>query len=285
VKKVLVVGNTSILAERIILLLKKQGYYIKTAGRNGNPDYYIDMTQNITGAYEAFDVIINCVACFNNNDPIQCELINSIGLIKIALLAQKVGCSHLIDISSIFTYDHPHNKYFDFYGISKNHGSQYLQLLQKRNGFNYTTLKLPQIYDELGKQAIHQSMFYRIIKLAKLGQEIIFYGNKDVVRNFMFIDDVAMIIEKIIKLSIFGIFDCIHPDSYKLSEIAKIACEIARQPCKITFDKSKENIPGYYIPKDAPIYKIIGYYPETDLYTGISKIYDNMEDVNGKRVG
>lgn len=281
IMNILVVGSSSMVGKRVIKRLKKNEVNnVYTAGRDENDaDIFIDlqkMEPKIMSNNLNVDVIIHCAASFSGDDVDGCiknGIINTIGTIRIAELAIKLKCKKIIYVSTIFSYKHVDNEYYGSYGISKKHGAEYLELICRNAGINFIELLVSQIYDEYGEAKKHQSFFYNIIDKASRGEEITIYGNLDATRNFLFIEDLVAIIERIINKKKIGKFYCCFPRSYKISEVAKVAYSVFGNSGKVNFDLTKDRLKKVYIPSDYDnLYNSINYTPQTDLFKGISLI-------------
>lgn len=279
--RVLIVGNTSMVGKRLIYRLKNVCELI-TAGNDKNADIYLDLSSSQIDSFnfpDKVDVIVYCSASFGGNsidEMINNEIINSLGTLLIGRLALDTSCKHIIYLSTISVFNHPENQYFNSYGLSKKHGQENLEYFCSQMNIGYTALLLTQLYDEWGEARRHQPLFYHMLEQARMGFDINIYGKNDVNRNYLFVEDVAEIIARIIKKRLFGIFPCIHPNSYPISKIAQMMLEVFARGGRINFLHDKPDIPTVYIPKDLSIYSLINYYPQVDLSEGIMKIKQNM---------
>lgn len=286
--KVLIVGNKSIVGQRLCRDLSKE-HIVKTTGRTGNPDIYLHLDlpnyrEEVGRINEEFDVVIHCAASFRGNDiedSIDNEMVNSVGALIVGFLAEKVKCKHLIYISTIFTYDVPENGYFGSYGLSKRHGQENLEFMCKRSGIGFTALMPSQIYDEHGLSRKHQPLFYHIIDCALDGRDISFFGSINPVRNFLFVGDLSNIIAKLVNKPIPGTFPCVFPVSYTVSEMAQTAYSVFGTEGQVFFRHEMKDLPTTYIPDDTRLYQLIGYTPHTDLKSGMLKIRNNMINALG----
>jgi len=64
--KILVLGHTGMAGHMITAYLGRQGHQIYTAGRNADPDFYLDVlnTASINNIFQKsldFDYVINCI--------------------------------------------------------------------------------------------------------------------------------------------------------------------------------------------------------------------------------
>jgi len=280
-KSILIVGNTSMLGKRLIARLSGENRVV-TAGRNEKADLFFDLEEGPQAVPDDFrcDVLVHCAASFEGDNlpgAIENERINSLGAFYVANLAKGTSCKHLIYISSISAYRHQENEYYGSYGISKSHGEDNLELSCRLLNICFTSMRLSQLYDEFGEARRHQPMLYDLIDKVSRGQDIVFYGTKDRVRNYIFIDDVVTVVEKIIDTGLTGAFPVIFPRSYTFTQIAEIAYEVFRTKGGISFLKDKPDIKSVYIPPLPDLYSHIGYVPETDLRSGLSLIRDNFD--------
>lgn len=272
--KILITGNTSIVGKSLIKKLKEKNHTLYTLGRNSQADIYMDLSSdenwnNIDN--QEFDLIIHCAASLGM-DSVNNVKTNVLGSLKVIDIAIKSKCKKIIYISTIFTCDELENEYYNSYGISKKFAGEYLSFLCKENDIAYLELLPSQLYDDKGLQIKHQQMFYFIISQASKANEIVLYGNRDVLRNYLFLEDFINIISNCIEKNVRGKYFCCHPKSYKLSEVVKIAYEVFKKPLKYKFDKTKDNIKSVYLPKNNELYELIGYYPKVDLREGIELI-------------
>jgi len=281
--RILITGNTSALSKRLFNYFSLDHEVLLT-GRDGNADIYLDLLEidNIpTELPETIDIIIHCIASFKSNsiiDAMENELINSVGTFKIMHIAHETKCKHIINISTLSVYDHEDNDYFGSYGLSKRHGQENLKYFCEKHNIQFTTLLLSQIYDEKLEFIKHQGMFYRMIENAKRGKNIEIYGSKDPFRNFLHVLDLIKIIELIIQYQITGEYNCVSPNSYRLSEVAEIAFKVFNMGGSVVFLRNKDDIGNLYIPSDSTLYELIKFKPEIDLQQGIQMLQKEYEE-------
>ena len=195
---------------------------------------------------------------------------NSIGCLRMAELALATRCRHVVYLSTISTYEHPDNQCFGSYGLSKRHGQENLAFACRHSGIGLTTLLPSQLYDELGEARRHQPLLYHVLDCARDGKAVTLYGKKDPYRNFLFVEDLVSIIEQVVLQGLTGNFDCVHPKSYRISEVAQIAFDIFGKGGSVQFDGTKSDLPTLHIPAAGELYDRISYTPQTDLRSALS---------------
>lgn len=268
------------LGRRVIGRLSAQ-HQIISAGRKGNPDVQMDLKDEnpLLAPGVTCDVLIHCAASFENDTVAGAyanERVNALGAFHAATLAEHFHCKHMVYISTIFAYQNEDNQYNGSYGISKAHGEDNLALCCRILKIGYTCLRVSQIYDEQGESRRHQPFFYHIIDKAMRGEDILFYGTKDRLRNYIFVEDVVSVIERIISSGIVGTYPLIFPRSYTLREIAETAYKVFQKPGRIAFLREKPDIPGVFIPPVSDLEAKIAFTPQTDLDKGMSLIRDYL---------
>ncbi len=280
-KRILLIGNSSMLGRRIISKLSVNNQ-IFTTGRNDRADVFFDLEHGVSDLPPDLQcsVIVHCAASFGDDTlegAIKNELINGLGAYHVAKLAVQVKCEQLITISSISVYNHPENEYFGSYSLSKLHGEDILSHYCGISNIQFLSLRLSQMYDETGEARRHQPMFYQIVEKAMHGENIVFYGKKNPLRNFIYVGDVVTIIEQSISKRIGSIFPVVFPESYTLTQISEIAYDVFQKAGRISFLEEKNDIKSIYIPPISKLFALIGYTPDTDLRNGISLIRKSYE--------
>lgn len=251
-------------------------YFVRTTGRIDDTDIFFDLIVDSEPDIEgSFDVIIHCAASFSGNsvdDMLQNEQVNALGAIRVCRLAERVGCQHILYLSTTSSYDVPENGYFGSYGLSKRHGQENIEFFCRRNGLAFTSLLPTQLYDESGEARKHQPFLYHILDSAAAQRSVCLYGSNDPLRNFLFVEDLVKIIELVIEKRVEGVFSCAHPRSYRLSEIVEMAFAVYGGLAKFEFLPEKPDVPTVYFPREDTLYRALNYFPETDLRAGMEMI-------------
>ena len=274
--KILINGHSSMIGRRLAQRLS-EAHDVATMGRRAGATFVFDMVGGNSSVPEVGrqDVIIHCAASFNSDSVdgfIANELVNAIGALRMAQIAAASRTSHLIYLSTIFSSDHPNNQYFGSYGLSKRHGKENLEQVCRVLDIGLTTLNLSQVYDESGEAAKHQPFLYKLVSAARSGMDFTIFGKSDPERNYIFVDDVVNIIERVVNERLLGEFSCVFPRSYLISEIAAIAYEVFGCGGQARFDSSKPSLKSTHIPADYRLYDQLGYHPDIDLRTGLMRI-------------
>jgi GDP-L-fucose synthase len=151
---------------------------------------------------------------------------------------------------------------------------------QYNTNYNYIIpCNLYGIGDKDGEKNSHfvTSLIKKIYEANKNGEDnIILFGDGTPLRQFMYSDDLAYIINQILEKNIYENFNVATNETYSISEIADIALESCdSKNLKIFYDKTKPN--GQFR-KDISIDKLKSLLPDfepTSLNVGIKKVYKN----------
>ena len=121
-------------------------------------------------------------------------------------------------------------------------------------------------------------MLYRMLERARTGNEIVLFGSRDVLRNFLHVDDLTEVIARVIDNSVTGRHPCISPWTHPLSEVAQLAFAAFDQPEKIIFDRSKPDIPTVHVPPVTSLYDRINFKPIITLEEGFRRYSRCIKD-------
>jgi len=278
--RVLIVGSRSMVGKRLQRRLGPS-FSVKTAGRGNTADLTFDLAAPFVPPADAgtFDVVIHCAGAFGANtldEAVRNETINAVGSLRVAELAHAVGCHHLISVNSISIYNHPENQYFGSYGLSKKHGHENLLWGCEQLGIGYTSLLVSQIYDEYGEARRHQPLLYHIVDCARSGAEVVLFGRVSPRRNFIFIEDVAAVVQGVIEQSVLGTFAVLASESPTLVEVAETAFRVFGTLPRIKRLTDKPDPQTIHLPDDRRIYDRLGWHAATTLESGLALVRDHV---------
>jgi nucleoside-diphosphate-sugar epimerase len=276
-KQILVIGANSALARSIIPLLANN-YGVITAGRKGC-DIYCDISKEFN-IPEGVEIVVNCAAAFGgdgDDDIIETEATNVAGILNICVAIRRAGVKHFINISSMSAAHDKTSPYYSIYAIAKKQGDEIAEFYCGLNNIPLTILRPTQIYGSSGQFASHQPFFYHIIDKAQKGEDITIYGQNDALRNYIYNDDIAEIIRRVVDKQVTGTYYCGSADDIKFSQIAEAAQKAFGKSGEIIFLKDKADIPDNVFAKDLTLYEKIDYKPRITLVEGITKIKENRE--------
>jgi len=279
-RDILIVGATSLVGSRIVRNLAGK-YAFHLASRRGHSNLTVDLATIQPLVFpRAYSVVIHCAAAFGGDSPedmIRNEVVNSVGALRVALAAKEARCRHLIYIGSIFSCDSPSNSHFNSYGISKLHGHENQQAVCHKGGVKFCSLWPSQLYDNecIGRK--HQAALYSMVDRAREGKDIVINGKTDPLRNYLHVDDLVRIIERIIELGAIGTYYCVAPKSHTISEVARIAQETFGRGGSVLRNPSAPDIGTIFIPDGQPLYDAVNFTPERDLASGMRAIRAFLE--------
>lgn len=280
--KILLTGGSSSLAQQLIPYLSRYADII-TVGRR-HCDIYFDLENpledGIVDSIGNISVLIHTAAYFgksvkdNPEDLLKAEAINAIGTYKVCLLAEKLKVQHVIYISTIFTLLDRHSPFFNSYALSKKHGEELAAFFCAEYKIPITILRPAQFYGSTQCKK-HQPFFYKLLDDVFLGKTIALYGTGKAKRNYIHIDDVAQIIDKVVRQRVVGTYQCLHPKNISYKELVQTAVEVCQSNSKLKFNPDQtdgmDNIFSY-----APtLYLQIGFEPQITLAAGIKDYYKN----------
>jgi nucleoside-diphosphate-sugar epimerase len=277
--KILIFGGSSDLGKSLIPELSKFAEVI-TAGRS-NCDIIIDLKDNADKFYlpNDIDVIIHTAAHFGgetDEDILDSVNVNVLGTIKLIQAAKRIKVKQFIYLSSIYVLSTEQKGKYSIYGITKKHSEEIIQYYAAIHSIPLVILRPSSIYGINGRFSIHQPFLYRIIESAAKGENIVIYGSNDPKRNYIFIDDLVVIVSKIIQYKLDGIYQCVYPNDITFSELAKVAFSVFNKKAFVSFDKDKPDVSDIVFDKEFTLYEKIGYYPQISINKGLEYIAKSM---------
>ncbi|AXP02032.1 Nucleoside-diphosphate-sugar epimerase [Pseudomonas sp. 43mfcvi1.1] len=281
--KSLVIGSTSVVGKAVAQALSRCGP-VKLAGRR-EADITFDLSSPVPCACdEHFDVVVLAAADFGGRQPddlVRAELVNSVGALAACRLAEQCGARHFILLSSRSACDQTTDPYFGIYSLSKRHAEEVASLYCQERGMALTVLRISQVYDDGGQCRLHQPLLYAIADKAQVGRTVELYGSNDARRNYVHLSDLAEVCARLAERGVAGLYNCGHPESLRLSEIAQAAFEAFGKPVDVRFLPEKSDIPDLP-PFDCAhqLYEQIGFTPRIDVRRGFELMRAHRENLS-----
>jgi len=209
---ILVTGYSGFLGKEVVNILNDYGYSLIFLGKKKKKKNYFFCDLNNTEKLKLIlndlnpDVIVNLAAVVDFNKKYkQIYKINSLCPYEIAKFCKKRNI-HLIHASSISV--HGIKKIYSSktrYNPISNYAKSKLEadILIAKSRCKYTILRFNGIYGKNGPDHLGINKFIRLASRRKI---IKFNGNKDSLRNYIFVKDAAKVILHIIKYKKYGIF-------------------------------------------------------------------------------
>lgn len=268
-------GSNSSITQSLIPLLNKDNELF-TLGRS-NANLIVDIN-NISEDFKLpknLDTLLLNSAHFGGveiEDYLNAININIIGALKLFDLAIKSDVKQFIYISSIYSHLESKSPLSTIYSISKKCSEEILLQYAKDKKIKLAILRPSPIIGNFQSNREHQPFFYSLLKKIKNSENVVFYGKNDPKRNFIHIDDLIMILNKVILTKLEGVFDCAFPQNTSLLEIANHAKGLYQSKSTIYFDETKPDILDNIYDYDFHLYDLINYYPKITITEGIEKL-------------
>jgi len=273
-KKILISGGNSNLCSSLKPWLSRTSKVI-TLGETG-----CDITCDLLSgggnlSLPNLDVVIHAAARFggaSDRDFLETMAVNVLGTIKMCQMAVTARASHVIIISSIYSSLPVSSEKCSVYSLSKRQAEEAALLFCRNHALYLTILRPTQLYGDDDRFRRHQPFFYTIIDKAQHGEDIVFFGAHDALRNYLHVDDLCQVIAGVVQNSLVGIYSCLQPENVTYSSVAYAAIAAFNSMSRVRFDPSKEDIQDNIFPADNTLYERLGFYPKVSLAEGIARI-------------
>ena len=249
--KVLILGASGLLGQTLVELFKDKNYNIGTFSRN-SLEYRDANIKLYTGDildYEVlekvvkkYDIIINCTGQITN--PVnQCLILNTRGISNIIRAIKKYS-KKLIHISSMSIYGtsnyvneesnlNPETPYATMKSFS--------DYLIKEQLTDYTILRVSNLFGKNQKKGIINYLTKSYLSNTK---DLYFNNNGNLKRYYLHIEDLSILIDKIIQKEIQGIYNIIGENQLTIKELILMFEEIMNYKFNVSYQEvsSLENI-------------------------------------------
>ena len=273
--KILLAGGHSSLAQVLHPVLAAFAEVL-TAGRSG-----CDVELDLAWPIEKFDiptgvdVVVNTAAHFGGNTAdvfLAAESVNTLGALKLCLAAQEAEVRHVVHISSTSACLDSRSAYYGIYALSKRQADEVVQLYCAAVGLACTVLRPSQLYGNQDAFRRHQPFLYGALDRVAHGEDVVIYGNRGALRNYLHAEDFSRMIAAVIRDRVEGVYQCTNPEDISLDAVAGSLIAASGSSSKVVFDRTKEDIPDNVFPYDDLLYRKTGVYPEIEIGVGVSRL-------------
>ncbi len=224
--RVLVTGGAGFIGHHVALRLASRGFDVVILDNlAGSTGYALSRLEEagvpvVRGdvrffdGYSSFDVVVHSAALVSGLDslvrPLEYFDVNVLGTARVGLECARLGVK-LIYLSSAAVYgeplylpvdeDHPRNPLTP-YGLSKLMGEEVLELYSRVYGLKHVTLRLFNVYGP-GQNPEYAGVISRFTERISRGESPVIYGDGLQTRDFIYVGDVAEIVEAFIEKDIF----------------------------------------------------------------------------------
>lgn len=280
VKRVVVLGASSMLGREVVRQLKSYEIEVIQAGRSADMDIIVSHGSGKSPIFSIqcnADVLIHCTAAFGNDDleGIRLNVAVNIGSAIDAIeIATKMNIERIVYAGSLWsdTTCKP-DQALSSYGMSKLECENILNWSTIRYGGSFCSLRFTQLLDTDGDCCRNQPWFGRIVAYASQGITLRIPASNGA-RNFIHISDAARILIAVANSDFSGCIPITHPKNIDLVKLAIEAFTIFGQGGEVVVDPSKQPFGMIAYPYDASIYNMLGIKPQISTVDVLQMIRD-----------
>ena len=270
IKKILITGSNGFIGKHLTDFLSKN-YSVIGIDKNSENSIDIQNKIDVEKVFEYFkpDIVIHLAAIagvrISKKFPNEYIKTNLIGSNNIFELCKEYGVEHVIFMSSSSVYDDLGNlKPLSMYGLTKLFGEQLLESFD----IKYKTIIRP--FTVFGENGRKDQLIEGWIDKIKCGKPIVFYGDGESFRNYVYVGDLCSAIKSIIEKNYSGTLEIGGKDIVKLKDVLNNFQTVFKYIDVIKVDRMVEDSAGR-LPNNSN-WNEIDYSPKTDFHEKLSEI-------------
>ena len=195
--KILITGSSGFVGKHLVKLLSKKHTIVKY---DLVDDLNILDDEKLARKMKGVETVINLAAFISAPEswekPFEYFLNNSLGALSVVKVAINLGVKNMIHFSSAAVKAKPLTPY----GLSKKMSEQILDLYKKQ--INITIVRPENIYGN-GQKSSYGYVIHSFINAVKNNLPVKIYGDGRQIRDFVYVDDVIAVVEKIVSDDIY----------------------------------------------------------------------------------
>jgi UDP-glucose 4-epimerase len=156
------------------------------------------------------------------------------------------------------------------YGIIKTTTEHYLKLFQNNFGLNTLIIRPSNPYGPRQNNTVSQGVISNFLRKIVNGDDLIIYGNLDIKKDYIYIDDLVMITYLLISSEINGSFNVGSGIGTTLKDILSIVSKFNNGNSRCIIESSLSSDINSFVLDISNSHKITNYLPKIELYEGIT---------------
>ena len=255
----------------------------------GDFNNVVDLRNSLKEIDIVFHLVSSTLPATSNQNPVYDVETNLISTLKLLNLSKESGVKKVVFISSggtVYGYpekipipeNHP-RKPICSYGIVKKTIEDYLFMFYKLYGLDYYIFRLSNPYGERQNPLVAQGVIPVFLRKLFLKEKIEIWGNGEIIRDYIYINDVVRLIVKSLDIKIENqIFNISSSIGVSLNELLMIMGKIVNINPDILYKEARTVDVSVNVLDNSLARKTFDWNPETDLNTGIKKTLQYIEN-------
>jgi UDP-glucose 4-epimerase len=278
--KILITGSSGFIGKYLVNKLSKKHNVILYDIASGQD---VLNQKLLLKSLRSVDLVIHLAALISASEswekPIDYVKNNSLGTLSVITTAISAKVKKVILFSSAAVKAKP----FTPYAVSKISAEQIAKLYSDK--INTIIVRPENIYG-LGQKESYGYVFHSFIKAIKFGNPIQIYGTGNQTRDFIYINDIVNVIEKLISLNVKSgtVMGLGTGKEVRIKDLAQTIMKIMRKKVDIIFLGQRKE--PYKSVADLNVLKKLGFNPKEflDLESGVRKMLHGYRDASGSNI-
>jgi len=296
--KALVLGGNGFIGSSLVDRLVAVGYKVRVYGRSPlssqeqrkNVEYLcgtLSETALVKQALDKIDVVFHLISTtipstsnLNPIDDIQDNLADTVGLLE---CMREIGIFRIVYISSGGTiYGESEKELIDeehslnpncSYGIVKLAVEKYLNMYARLYQFKPVILRVSNPYGPKQKKIGLQGLIGTVLANAIKSEPIEVWGNGEVIRDYIFIDDVVSACICAIESNVSGVFNIGSGVGFSVNQVVKKIEALTAKKIEVKYTKSRNIDVNKVVLNIGKAKRELGWEPKIDISEGLKEHY------------
>jgi nucleoside-diphosphate-sugar epimerase len=254
-KNILITGSNGYLGSELLKKISDRNYNVFVIDKYEPPKkikkikyFQLDISQKkeldkYKNLFKKIDILIHLAAYvplenkFDDLDKsIEVNLRGTINLVNLLKESSKFIYANTCEIYTVFKNNIINENFYDgevsFYAISKLFTEKYLEMICKKRGIKFISLRFASIY---GPGEKIQRAIPNFIRSAIKNKDITIFGDGKEKRSFLYIEDAVQAILKSVQYEKTNIFNISSEGSITILDLAKLIIKLSKSKSRIIF--------------------------------------------------
>lgn len=298
-QKILVIGGHGFIGRHLVFKLNKMGHDVRVFSRHARREHHIqngveyiagdflcldELKPALADVHTVYHLAVTTIPGSSNRKIIYDAQTNLMGTLQLLQAAATVGVQRFIFVSSGGSVYGPSPKKpiseayptnpISAHGVSKLAIEKYLEIYRRTYGIEYRVARAGNPYGEGQNPDKGQGFIARVLAQLARKEEIVIWGDGNVVRDFFYVGDLAeALVLMLDDEAPYRVYNVGSGEGKSLLEMIRILESITGKVANLRFEPGRTADVPYNWLDIARIREALAWEPETNLPSGVERTW------------